>query len=92
MEHQGPDKDKLFEHIEKYHPRKRKDGKEPSKFGLCDNLGTLDIFPCKTKKSEDKDVTELAKQIGLGPTLFLMSTAGLVKLFMILFVLNLPLM
>jgi len=37
-----------------------------------------------------KDTSELAKQIGIGPTLFLMSTKALAWFFLFLTILNIP--
>ena len=54
-------------------------------FGICSSLGGYPLFECCEKK-----VSPLAKEIGLGPTMFLMSSKALSCLFFILTLINLP--
>lgn len=57
-------------------------------FPICDNIGTLrpavGCCPMET--------TEMAKQLGLGPTLFLMSTKAMSWFFLFMTILNVPVM
>jgi hypothetical protein len=76
-------------------------------FGLFDRLGWLPYFDtCKTKKMVEKEkmlekdkekgnkteVSEMAQEIGIGPTMFLMSTKSLSMFFLLLTLINLSLM
>ena len=56
-------------------------------FSICDRLGSLkpSIPCCKTDTP-----TLMARQLGLGPTLFLMSTKAFACLFFFLTILNIP--
>jgi len=54
-------------------------------FGICEKLGSLQLCKCCIG-----DTTPMAKQIGLGATLFLMSTKALAMFFFVLFLLNVP--
>jgi len=97
---------KLTRHIENHHPtktvqynvcdeegnEKRIDGMPIRKltqvrFGVCEELGTLPI--CKRCV---KDTSPMAKQVGVGPALFLMSTKALSWFFLFLTILNIPVM
>lgn len=93
----------LLNHIKQYHPSKYSsksrdknqdkntsdyDAKEVS-FGICENLGSLAFF--KWCCGLD-DTTEMAKQIGIGASLFLMSTKVFAIFFFILFLINIPVM
>ena len=69
---------KLQRHINEYHPR---DENQP--FGICDHLGRYSLCG-KTK------VSLMAKELGLGPAIFLMSTKALTLLFFFLTIINLP--
>lgn len=66
---------KLVRHIQKHHPTKLvdKDGgkADRARFGICDPLGALGLCSCR---SGAKRTTEMAHQLGVGPTLFLMTT------------------
>jgi hypothetical protein len=79
----------LRRHIEASHPMKStisEDGKpELHRFRMCDPLGGLPLA-----KSSAGETTEMAKQIGIGPTLFLMSTKVLAMFFIFLTILNFP--
>jgi hypothetical protein len=69
---------------------------------VFDRLGWLPYFDtCKTKKKLEKDkkdkghkteVSEMAQAIGIGPTMFLMSTKSLSMFFLLLTLINLSLM
>jgi len=57
-------------------------------FSLCGTLGTLrPAMACCPMET-----TEMAKQLGVGPTLFLMSTKALSCFFLFLTILNVPVM
>ena len=56
-------------------------------FGICDELGGHSWCCCCTNRIK---VTDMAKAIGVGPTLFLMSTKSLACLFFILTIINIP--
>ena len=60
----------LLAHITKYHPRTKGDFNEH--FKISDQLGMLPFLP-----SMVNEPTEMAKEIGVGPTLFLMSTRAM---------------
>ena len=73
-----------------------KDGKEGKKnisFGLCEEIGVLHlslfkkILVCINPNTEN-----LAKNLGLGPSLFLMSTKMMGWFFLFLFLFNVPVM
>ena len=69
---------KLQRHINEYHPR---DENQP--FGICDHLGRYSL--CGRTK-----VSLMAKELGLGPAIFLMSTKALTLLFFFLTIINVP--
>ena len=83
---------KLLSHIAAVHPREN--GKV---FSCCVDIG---CFPCcywnkKPIGVEGVEVVEIAevnKQIGLGPTLFMMLTKSLSYFFLLMTILNLPIM
>lgn len=86
----------LLNHINRYHPTRlpsgmkndpNVSGNEPKevRFGLCETLGSLKLCRCCLSQT-----TDMAKQIGIGATLFLMSTKALAIFFFILFFLNIP--
>ena len=85
---------KLQRHIESMHPRKSvtKEGKDGHKevkqvpFNVRDNLGTLS--PVSFLLGE---TTPMARQLGAGPSLFLLSTKAFAWFFVFLTVLNIPL-
>ena len=75
-------------HINLNHPKKSTD-KESENFGLIgDRLGAYELFTCCSKKKTK--ISELSKEIGLGPSIFLMSTKSMIFLFFWLTILNLP--
>ena len=71
----------LKDHIRDSHPATI----TGEKFGLCAPLGLMPVFECMN--SEPK---ELAQKLGVGPTLFLMSTRAMSWLFFFLTIINLP--
>lgn len=76
-----PTYSKMIAHKNLVHPRI--DGK---KFGCCASLGYYPICCCK-----QQPISKMAKEIGVGPTIFLMSTARLGWFFVLLSILNIPL-
>ena len=72
---------KLIEAINRFHPRNDK----MEKFSICDELGAYPM--CCGKQ---KDITLMAKEIGVGPTMFLLSTKHLAYFFVFLSILNIP--
>ena len=73
-------------HIAYVHPRKN--GSE--KFGICNNLGRYPYpFPC-IKTRVEQEITEMSKEIGIGPALFLLSSKTLIWFFILLTILNIP--
>jgi hypothetical protein len=69
----------LNAYVNTIHPRKQ----GSKKFGICDSVGYLN---CCGKA----DITDLAKEIGVGPALFLMSTKSLTIFFFIISIINAP--
>jgi hypothetical protein len=55
-------------------------------FGICDTVGGHDFWCC----CRSKEVSEMSKEIGVGATLFLMSTKSLSILFFFLTIINIP--
>lgn len=83
---------KLTRHIENHHPTKTVTDEETGqlkqvRYGVCEELGILPICKCCVK-----DTSSMAKQIGVGPALFLMSTKALSWFFLFLTILNIPVM
>ena len=70
-------------HIIKHHPR---DKVENEVFKYTEPLGYLPFMECCVSEP-----TQLAKELGVGPTLFLMSTRAMAGLFFILTLVNIPL-
>ena len=54
-------------------------------FGICSRVGRYPMLKCM-----ESPITPLAKEIGLGPTMFLMSSKALSVLFFFLTIINLP--
>ena len=77
------DPDQLDTYIKMMHPRK--DGKT---FGICDNMNSFSIF--RHCCSKFVPITKMSKEVGLGPSLFLMSANSLAWMFMLLAILNIP--
>jgi hypothetical protein len=61
------------------------DGKK-QKYGVCENIGAMPF-----SRYCQKEPREGAKEIGLGPTLFLMQTKALAWIFFVLTIINIPL-
>ena len=59
------------------------------RFGLCDNLGSLKVL-CYCCRKKDNTISEMAAQIGVGPSLFLMSTKAFAQFFLLISILYLP--
>ena len=71
-------------YITSNHPR----NKDNEPFGLCDYLGEYDSkFLCT---ETDHNITDMAKEIQIGPSMFLLSTYQILKFFFWLSVLNIP--
>ena len=82
----------LQRHYEENHPTKTEEVKDGKNIGKCgvpfdikDELGML--MPLKDLTP---DTTDMAKQIGIGQSLFLLSTKAYAWLFVFLTILNLP--
>lgn len=82
---------RLTRHIENHHPTKTvtdDDGQlKQVRYGICEELGMLPACKCCVKNT-----SSMAKQIGVGPALFLMSTKALSWFFLFLTILNIPVM
>lgn len=74
-------------HQYKFHPRDRREKKKFAPFGA--DLSFLPVSTCQINKSEW--VTPCAREIGLGPTLFIMTQKAFMYLFLVLTVINIPL-
>ena len=85
-----PSYSKLKANIGYLHPRNN--SKEGSfKFGICDNLGRYPCpCPCQKTTITSEDITQMGKEIGVGPALFLMTTKTLIWFFILMTILNLP--
>ena len=70
---------KLKMNINQLHPNKG--GKS---FGVCENLGSYGLC------SKNIKITELSKEIGIGPTMFLLATKSLAWLFFFCTIINIP--
>ena len=79
----------LQRHVENLHPTKTQilenGQQEKVPFGVIENLGTL--MPLKSWMGQ---TSPMARQLGVGPTLFLMSTKALAWFFLFLTCLNIP--
>ena len=75
---------KLLDHIQNTHPVKLENNKIVT-YGMCSDLGRIPLFQNLTSKP-----TLLAKELGVGATLFLMSTRAMAWLFFVLSVINIP--
>jgi hypothetical protein len=60
--------------------------KETEKFGLCDYVGNNPWLCC----CRDAHISEMSQEIGVGPTMFLMSAKSLAILFFVLTIINIP--
>lgn len=99
MSKDAPRYAELMDHINFTHPRHETSDSKGNRikvpFGVCDTaVGDLCCHSRGKKEGSEEDVdttvTECARQIGLGPTLFLMSTKAMAYLFLVLGILNLP--
>jgi hypothetical protein len=70
-----------------FHPRNRREKKKFAPFGA--DLSYLPISACQINKSEW--VTPAAREIGLGPTLFIMTQKAFMYLFLVITIINIPL-
>jgi hypothetical protein len=78
--------DSLYEHIKKTHPVIiDTEVKKAKRYGMCANLGNLSI--CHNKTTHPSD---LAKELGIGATMFLISTRAMAWLFFALTIINIP--
>ena len=63
-------------------------------FNLCDNLGEYSDPLCEktkcTRRCSHFKITNLAKEINIGPTMFLMTAKALMKFFILMTILNIP--
>jgi hypothetical protein len=78
---------KLVTYVGDMHPvtdNKTSDGMFEG-FGLCTSIGLLPVCLCLNKKP-----TKLSQELGVGPTLFLMSTRAMAWLFFMLSIINIP--
>jgi hypothetical protein len=78
--------------MHKYHPTKlvkQYDRLTRIRFGLCDKLGSLGLCPCLKR---NRETSEMAHQIGVGASLFLMSTKAFSQFFLLLTLVYLPVM
>lgn len=86
---------KLKAHIDTMHPRKEDPvSKKLEVFSVCDDVGAGNWCPCCHAVDEDGDklikITHLDEQVGLGTTLFLQKARALMLLFLLLTILNIP--
>lgn len=82
----------LQKHIEILHPIKQvvdplTNETKTVSFGIFEDVGTLPLL-----ERWKKDTTPLAQQIGIGPTLFLLTTRTLGYFFLFLTLVNLPIL
>jgi len=73
---------RLINYIIDNHPT----NKETDKFGLCDYVGNNPWLCC----CRDARISEMSQEIGVGPTMFLMSAKSLAILFFVLTIINIP--
>lgn len=79
--------DRLRNHINKNHPKKMDlDLEEYRDWSLCQNVGSLFANACFSKKK----ITAFIGNMGIGPSLFLMSLKAYLRLFLVLSVLAVP--
>jgi hypothetical protein len=75
----------LKNYIINTHPTDGNNDSEP--FGLCASVGSLPWLCCR---SSDDRISAMSQEIGVGPTLFLMSAKSLAILFFVLTIINIP--
>ena len=73
-----------------YHPNDGETGSDSKRktFHICSPIGLLPIF--KNLINPEDQVRDLAQELGVGPSLFLMSTRAMFWLFTLLSILNIP--
>lgn len=80
---------KLVRHIQNWHPTKIVKGSDNltsvDTFNICEDIGSLPMSNCCRSKT-----TDMAKQIGIGPSIFLMTTKALSWFFFLMTILNIP--
>ena len=79
---------KLVRHIQNWHPTKIVKGQDSTSvetFSICEDIGSLPMSNCCRRKT-----TDMAKQIGIGPSIFLMTTKALSWFFLLMTILNTP--
>ena len=77
---------KLIAHMDQVHPR----NEDAENFGMCQPLGSYDNPYFKIPCIKTDRITEMAKELGIGPTMFLMSLKQLMKVFFLFTILNMP--
>lgn len=77
---------KLIAHMDQVHPR----NENAENFGVCAALGGYSNPVFKLPCLKESPVSELAKELGIGPTMFLMSIKQLIKLFFVFMMMNMP--
>lgn len=77
---------KLIAHIDQLHPRNLK----AENFDMMEGLGSYQNPYFKIPCLKEERITEMAKEIGIGPTMFLLSVKQIFKLFFLLLILNMP--
>lgn len=84
---------KLMQHVTRLHPTKLvgggKDKSERQRFAMWDDLGSLELLTRESNRATN--ISEMAREIGVGPSLFLMTTKAFSQLFCVLSVLYIPL-
>jgi hypothetical protein len=78
---------KLMAHMDQVHPR----NEMAENFATCAELGSYNNPLFKLPCVADSPIAEMAKELGIGPTMFLMSIKQLIKLFFVFTLLNFPL-
>jgi hypothetical protein len=77
----------LEDHIKRHHPKKMgEEAGEYSNWSICENLSSLTNCGCCTKRK----VPKVARNIGLGASLFLLSLKSYIRLFVVLTILSIP--
>ena len=77
---------KLIAHMDQVHPR----NEDAENFGMMESLGSYENPYFKIPCLKSEPITEMAKEIGIGPTMFLMSVKQLIKIFLVFTMLNMP--
>ena len=77
-----------MEHIVNTHPRDSKNG-EIKEFSFWDDTGNYSLFPFS--KNYAPQISNLAQEIGIGPSMFLLTIKKLILYFTLLTIINIPL-